>query len=417
MLTNNLKINQLESLNLDSIRADFPILSEKVYGKPLVYFDNAATTQKPLCVLNKITEVYTKQNANIHRGVHYLSQKATMAHENARQTVADFIGAGSSKEIVFTRGTTESINLVATSFTERFCTAGDEIVFTQMEHHANIVPWQMVAQRAGLKLRVAPINERGELILEELDKLLTPKTKLLTLTHISNVLGTINPIKEIIEMAHKKGIRVLVDGAQGVAHSGVNVFDLDVDFYVFSGHKIYGPTGIGVLYGKSELLETLPPYQGGGEMIQHVTYEETTYNELPYKFEAGTPDYVGSVALAEALDYVKNIGIERIASYENELLEYATAKLLEIPEMRIIGTAVHKCSVISFLVGHIHPFDLGTLLDKTGVAVRTGNHCAQPLIDLLELPGTVRISFAFYNTKEEIDYFIQQLKRCIAILQ
>ncbi len=407
----------MELFNLDAIRADFPILSEKVYGKPLVYFDNAATTQKPLCVLNKITEVYTTQNANIHRGVHYLSQKATMAHENARQTVADFIGARSSKEIVFTRGTTESINLVATSFTERFCTAGDEIVFTQMEHHANIVPWQMAAQRAGLILRVAPINERGELILEELDKLLTPKTKLLTLAHISNVLGTINPVKEIIQMAHKKGIRVLIDGAQAVAHSGVNVADLDADFYVFSGHKIYGPTGIGVLYGKSELLEELPPYQGGGEMIQNVTYEKTTYNELPYKFEAGTPDYVGSVALATALDYVTNIGIERIASYENELLEYATAKLLEIPDMRIIGTAAHKCSVISFVIAGIHPFDLGTLLDKTGVAVRTGNHCAQPLIDLLEVPGTVRISFAFYNTREEIDYFIAQLKRCIAILK
>ena len=266
----------MELFNLDAIRADFPILSEKVYGKPLVYFDNAATTQKPLCVLNKITEVYTTQNANIHRGVHYLSQKATMAHENARQTVADFLGARSAKEIVFTRGTTESINLVATSFTERFCEAGDEIVFTQMEHHANIVPWQMAAQRAGLTLRVAPINERGELILEELDKLLTAKTKLLTLAHISNVLGTINPVKEIIKMAHKKGIRVLIDGAQAVAHSGVNVVDLDADFYVFSGHKIYGPTGIGVLYGKSELLEELPPYQGGGEMIQNVTYEKTT---------------------------------------------------------------------------------------------------------------------------------------------
>lgn len=407
----------MESLNLDSIRRDFPILSEKIYGKPLIYFDNAATTQKPLCVLNKITEVYTKQNANIHRGVHYLSQKATTAHESARQTVADFIGARSCKEIVFTRGTTESINLVATVFTEHFCSPGDEIVFTQMEHHANIVPWQMAAQRGGLVLRVAPINERGELVLEELDKLLTPKTKLLTLAHISNVLGTINPIKEIIAMAHKKGIRVLIDGAQAVAHSGVNVVDLDADFYVFSGHKIYGPTGIGVLYGKSELLEELPPYQGGGEMIQHVTYETTIYNELPYKFEAGTPDYVGSVALAEALNYVSNLGIERIAAYENELLEYATTKLLEIPEMRIIGTAAHKCSVISFLVGTIHPFDIGTLLDKTGVAVRTGNHCAQPLIDMLELPGgTIRVSFAFYNTKEEIDYFIEQLKRCIAIL-
>ena len=407
----------MDSLNIDSIRRDFPILSEKIYGKPLIYFDNAATTQKPLCVLTKITEVYTKQNANIHRGVHYLSQKATMAHESARQTVADFIGARSCKEIVFTRGTTESINLVATVFTEHFCSLGDEIVFTQMEHHANIVPWQMAAQRGGLVLRVAPINERGELVLEELDKLLTPKTKLLTLAHISNVLGTINPIKEIIAMAHKKGIRVLIDGAQAVAHSGVNVVDLDADFYVFSGHKIYGPTGIGVLYGKSELLEELPPYQGGGEMIQHVTYEKTVYNELPYKFEAGTPDYVGSVALAEALTYVTNLGIERIAAYENELLEYATAKLLEIPEMRIIGTAAHKCSVISFLVGTIHPFDIGTLLDKTGIAVRTGNHCAQPLIDMLELPGgTIRVSFAFYNTTEEIDYFIEQLKRCIAIL-
>ena len=405
------------SFDIDNIRNDFPILAERIYGKPLVYLDNAATTQKPRCVLDKITTTYATQNANIHRGIHYLSQKATLAHEAARQTIATFIGARSTNEIVFTRGTTESINLLASIFTDRFCQPDDEIVITQMEHHSNIVPWQMAAERHRLHLRVAPIDERGELRLDELEKLLNHRTRLVAVAHISNVLGTVNPVKRIIEMAHAHGAKVLIDGAQAVAHLPVDVADLDADFYAFSGHKIYGPTGIGVLYGKEALLDTLPPYQGGGEMIQNVTFEKTTYNELPYKFEAGTPDFVGSVALAEALNYMDNIGREAIFAHEDHLLRYAEQRLREIPKMRIFGNAADKNSVISFLVGNVHPYDLGMLLDKTGVAVRTGHHCAQPLIDLLGIPGTVRASVAFYNTCNEIDYFVEQLRRCLDILQ
>lgn len=405
------------SLDSNHIRHDFPILSEKIYGKPLVYLDNAATTQKPQCVLDKIVEMYATQNANIHRGVHYLSQQATLAHEAARQTIATFIGAHDVNEIVFTRGTTESINLLATVFTERFCQPDDEIVITQMEHHSNIVPWQMAAERHRLRLRIAPIDERGDLRLDELEKLLNNRTRLVAVAHVSNVLGTINPVKRIIEMAHAHGAKVLVDGAQAVAHLPVDVTDLDADFYAFSGHKIYGPTGIGVLYGKADLLDALPPYQGGGEMIQNVTFDQTTYNELPYKFEAGTPDFVGSVALAEALNYMDSIGRSAIFAYEDDLLRYAEKRLCEIPNMRIFGTSDAKSSVISFLVGHVHPYDLGMLLDKTGVAVRTGHHCAQPLIDLLGIPGTVRASFALYNTTDEIDYFVEQLQRCLTILQ
>ena len=405
------------SFDIDNIRNDFPILAEKIYGKPLVYLDNAATTQKPRCVLDKITTTYATQNANIHRGIHYLSQKATLAHEAARQTIATFIGARSTNEIVFTRGTTESINLLASVFADRFCRPDDEIVITQMEHHSNIVPWQMAAERHRLHLRVAPIDERGELRLDELEKLLNHRTRLVAVAHISNVLGTVNPVKRIIEMAHAHGAKVLIDGAQAVAHLPVDVADLDAGFYAFSGHKIYGPTGIGVLYGKEALLDTLPPYQGGGEMIQNVTFEKTTYNELPYKFEAGTPDFVGSVALAEALNYMDNIGREAIFAYEDHLLRYAEQRLREIPKMRIFGNAADKNSVISFLVGNVHPYDLGMLLDKTGVAVRTGHHCAQPLIDLLGIPGTVRASVAFYNTCNEVDYFVEQLRRCLDILQ
>ncbi len=405
------------SFDIDNIRNDFPILAERIYGKPLVYLDNAATTQKPRCVLDKITTTYATQNANIHRGIHYLSQKATLAHEAARQTIATFIGARSTNEIVFTRGTTESINLLASIFTDRFCQPDDEIVITQMEHHSNIVPWQMAAERHRLHLRVVPIDERGELRLDELEKLLNHRTRLVAVAHISNVLGTVNPVKRIIEMAHAHGAKVLIDGAQAVAHLPVDVADLDADFYAFSGHKIYGPTGIGVLYGKAALLDTLPPYQGGGEMIQNVTFEKTTYNELPYKFEAGTPDFVGSVALAEALNYMDNIGREAIFAYEDHLLRYAEQRLREIPKMRIFGNAADKNSVISFLVGNVHPYDLGMLLDKTGVAVRTGHHCAQPLIDLLGIPGTVRASVAFYNTCNEVDYFVEQLQRCLDILQ
>ncbi|MDD3080456.1 MAG: cysteine desulfurase [Paludibacter sp.] len=401
---------------IEQIRSEFPILTEQVYKKPLIYFDNAATTQKPKCVVEQINSAYYHLNANIHRGVHYLSQKATEAHEAARQTVAEFLGATKREEVIFTRGTTEAINLVAFSFGEAFCKTGDEIVISVLEHHSNIVPWQMLCERKGLKLRVIPMNEKGELELDEYAKLLNDKTKIVSVAHVSNVLGTVNPVKEIIRIAHEKNIPVLVDGAQAVPHIPVDVIDLDADFYVFSGHKIYGPTGIGALYGKEKWLNAIPPYQGGGEMIATVSFEKTTYNELPFKFEAGTPDYIGSTALATALNYVKSIGIEEIAAYEKELTEYATKRMLEIEGMRIIGTADEKSAVISFLVGKIHPYDIGMLLDKLGIAVRTGHHCAQPLIDSLSIPGTVRASFAFYNTKEEIDSFMEALKRVVMML-
>ena len=406
----------MDKLEIRHIRTDFPILEEKIYNKDLIYFDNGATTQKPRCVVEKIEEGYYHLNANIHRGVHYLSQKATEAHEAARSTVADFLHAGKREEIIFTRGTTEAINLVATSFGEAFCHEGDEVIVSVMEHHSNIVPWQMLCERKGMKLRVVPMNERGELDLDVFKSLLNEHTKIVSIAHVSNVLGTINPVAEIIRIAHAKNVPVLVDGAQAVPHIPVNVVELDADFYVFSGHKIYGPTGIGALYGKSDWLNAIPPYQGGGEMIATVTFEKTTYNELPFKFEAGTPDYIGSTALAEALRYVQNIGLDKIAAHEHELLTYCTEKLLEIEGMRIIGTAKDKSSVISFLVGNIHPYDLGMLLDKLGIAVRTGHHCAQPLIDSLGIPGTVRASFAFYNTKEEIDTFVAALKRVVAML-
>ena len=398
------------------IRADFPILEEKIYNKDLIYFDNAATTQKPRCVVEKIEEGYYHINANIHRGVHYLSQKATEAHEEARTTVAGFLHAAKREEIIFTRGTTEAINLVATSFGDAFCKEGDEIVISMMEHHSNIVPWQMLCERKGMKLQVVPINERGELDMETFKNLLNEKTRLVSIAHVSNVLGTINPVKEIIRLAHEKDIPVLVDGAQAVPHIAVNVVDLNADFYVFSAHKIYGPTGIGVLYGKEKWLNAIPPYQGGGEMISTVTFEKTTYNVIPFKFEAGTPDYIGSTALAEAIRYVDMIGLDKIAAHENDLTNYATGKLLEIEGMRIFGTAAEKSSVISFLVGNIHPYDIGMLLDKLGIAVRTGHHCAQPLIDSFGIPGTVRASFAFYNTTEEIDVFIAALKRVVGML-
>ena len=403
-------------LDIEKIRAEFPILKEKIYGQPLIYLDNAATTQKPQCVIDKISSVYATQNANIHRGVHYLSMQATLAHEEARKTIAKFIGAHDASEIIFTRGTTESINLLATVFTEQFCKADDEIIITQMEHHSNIVPWQMAAQRHGLRLRIVPIDEKGELRLDALENLFSEKTKLLSVAHVSNVLGTINPVKKIVAMAHAHGVKVLIDGAQAVAHLPVDVTDLDADFYAFSGHKIYGPTGIGVLYGKAALLDQLPPYQGGGEMIDNVTFEKTTYNTLPYKFEAGTPDFVGSTALAEALNYIDRIGKNAIFEYEENLLRYAEQCLRNIPQMRIFGESDEKSGVISFLVGKVHPLDLGTLLDKTGVAVRTGHHCAQPLIDSLGIPGTVRASLAMYNTKNEIDQFIEKIEKCLKIL-
>ncbi|MDI9625329.1 MAG: cysteine desulfurase [Bacteroidota bacterium] len=402
-------------MDINKIRADFPILAREVYGRPLVYFDNAATSQKPQCVMDKITEMYTTVNSNVHRGVHYLSQVATDEHEAARKTVQRFINANSPDEIVFTRGATESINLVASSFCRTFCEPGDEILITAMEHHSNIVPWQIQADMYGLSVKVAPINKDGELILEEFEKLISPRTKLIALTHISNVLGTVNPVNEIVKIAHNNKIPVLIDAAQSVQHTKVDVQKIDCDFLVFSSHKVYGPTGVGVLYGKEEWLNALPPYQGGGEMIENVTFEKTTFNKLPFKFEAGTPDFVGTAALATALNYINSIGLDNIAHHEDELLKYATEKMLQIPGMRIIGTAKEKCSVISFLVDDIHPYDIGTLLDKMGIAIRTGHHCAEPLMKELGIDGTARVSFAFYNTKEEVDLFIAGLKRIVSM--
>ena len=399
------------TFDIQSIREDFPILSHQVYNKPLVYLDNAATTQKPRCVVEKIENGYYNVNANIHRGVHFLSQEATEAHEEARRTVQRFLNARSSNEIIFTRGTTESINLVASSFTDECMSAGDEVIVSVMEHHSNIVPWQIQAAKKGISLRVIPMNDKGELLLDEYRKLFTEKTRLVAVTQVSNVLGTVNPVKEIIAIAHEQGVPVLVDGAQSTPHMKVDVQDLDAEFFVFSGHKIYGPTGIGVLYGKEEWLDKLPPYQGGGEMIATVSFEKTVFNELPFKFEAGTPDYIGSTALAEALHYVEKIGMDRIAAQEQDLLEYATAQLKQIEGMRIFGEAADKGAVISFLVGNIHHYDMGMLLDRLGITVRTGHHCAQPLMQALGIEGTVRASFSFYNTREEVDVLVRGIER------
>lgn len=397
--------------NIDHIREDFPILSRTVYGKPLIYLDNAATTQKPRCVVEAITEEYYSVNANVHRGVHFLSQQATELHEASRETVRCFINARSTAEIIFTRGTTESINLIASSFTDSQMEAGDEIIISTMEHHSNIVPWQLQAERKGIKLKVIPMNDRGEVLLDEYASLFTERTKLVSITHMSNVLGTINPVKEMIATAHAHNIPVLVDGAQAVPHMRVDVQELGADFYAFSGHKIYGPTGVGVLYGKEEWLDRLPPYQGGGEMIQNVSFEKTTFNTLPFKFEAGTPDYVGTTALARALDYVSSIGIEAIAAHEHELTQYAMKRMKEIEGLRIFGEAEQKGGVISFLVKDIHHFDMGTLLDRLGIAVRTGHHCAEPLMHRLGIEGTVRASFALYNTFEEVDLLVEGINR------
>ena len=404
-------------LDIENIRKDFPILAREVYGKPLVYFDNGATTQKPKCVIDRIVHSYTSENSNIHRGVHYLSGVATEAHEAARQRVANFIGARSKDEILFTRGTTESINLVARTLADQICHEGDEILISTMEHHSNIVPWQMACERTGAVLRVAPINEHGELILSEFEALLSERTKIVSIAHVSNVLGTVNPVAEIVRIAHKYGAKVLIDGAQAIAHIPVNVVELDADFYAFSGHKVYAPNGIGVLYGKREVLDAMPPFMGGGEMIETVRFEKTTYNKLPYKYEAGTPDYVGSCALATALDYISAIGMKEIADYEHELLSYATEKIKEIEGIRIIGEAKDKSGVLSFVVDGVHPYDIGMMLDKLGIAIRTGHHCAEPLVDWFGIPGTARASFAFYNTKAEIDYFISSLKRVLMILR
>ena len=397
--------------DINKIREDFPILSREVYGKPLIYLDNGATTQKPRQVVEAITNEYYSVNANVHRGVHFLSQQATELHEASRETVRCFINARSTNEIIFTRGTTESINLLASSFADSQMEAGDEVIVSTMEHHSDIVPWQLQAAKKGIVMKVIPMNDKGELLQDEYKKLFSERTKLVCVMHVSNVLGTVNPVKEMIAEAHSHGVPVLVDGAQSVPHMKVDVQDLDADFFAFSGHKVYGPTGVGVLYGKEEWLDKLPPYQGGGEMIQSVSFEKTTFNELPFKFEAGTPDYIGTTALAKALDYVSALGMENIEAHEQELTRYAMQRLKQIEGMRIFGEAEHKSSVISFLVGNIHHLDMGTLLDRLGIAVRTGHHCAQPLMIRLGIEGTVRASFGLYNTKEEIDILAAGIER------
>lgn len=397
--------------DVTKIRKDFPILSRKVYDRPLVYLDNAATTQKPLCVLDAMREEYLNVNANVHRGVHYLSQQATDLHEQAREKVRKFINAGSVNEIVFTRGTTESLNLVVSSFCDEFMSEGDEVIVSVMEHHSNIVPWQLQAARKGISLKVIPMNDKGELLLDEYEKLFTDRTKIVSVAQVSNVLGTVNPVKEIVRIAHEHGVPVMVDGAQSTPHFAVDVQDIDCDFFAFSGHKMYGPTGVGVLYGKEDWLDRMPPYQGGGEMIESVSFEKTVFEHLPFKFEAGTPDYVATHGLATAIDYINSIGIDNISRHEQELTKYAMQKMQEIDGMRIFGTADHKDAVISFLVGDIHHLDMGTLLDRLGIAVRTGHHCAQPLMIRLGIQGTVRASFAMYNTTEEIDALVEGIKR------
>ena len=397
--------------DINKVREDFPILSRKIYDKPLVYLDNAATTQKPLCVLDAMRNEYLNVNANVHRGVHWMSQQATELHEAARETVRKFINAKSATEIVFTRGTTEGLNLVASSYSEAFMKEGDEVLVSAMEHHSNIVPWQLQASRKGIVLKVIPMTDKGELMIDEFEKLITPKTKIVSVTQVSNVLGTVNPVKDIIRIAHEHGIPVMIDGAQSTPHFKVDMQDLDCDFFVFSGHKIYGPTGIGILFGKEDWLDKLPPYQGGGEMIDHVSFEKTTFERPPLKFEAGTPDYIASHGLATALDYVSRLGMDNICAHEQELTKYCIQRLMEIDGMRIFGQAEHKDAVISFLVGNIHHMDMGTLLDRLGIAVRTGHHCAQPLMDRLGVLGTVRASFGLYNTKEEVDVLVEGIKR------
>lgn len=397
--------------DVTKIREDFPILSRKVYDRPLVYLDNGATTQKPLCVLDAMREEYLNVNANVHRGVHYLSQQATDLHEQAREKVRKFINAGSVNEIIFTRGTTESLNLVVSSFCDGFMSEGDEVIVSVMEHHSNIVPWQLQAARKGISLRVIPMNDKGELLLDEYEKLFTERTKIVSVTHVSNVLGTVNPVKEIVRIAHEHGVPVMVDGAQSTPHFAVDVQDIDCDFFAFSGHKMYGPTGVGVLYGKEDWLDRMPPYQGGGEMIESVSFEKTVFEHLPFKFEAGTPDYVSTHGLATAIDYISSIGIDNISRHEQELTKYCMERMQEIDGIRLFGTANDKDAVVSFLVGDIHHLDMGTLLDRLGIAVRTGHHCAQPLMIRLGIQGTVRASFAMYNTKEEIDVLVEGIKR------
>jgi cysteine desulfurase/selenocysteine lyase len=397
--------------NVEKVRRDFPILAQRVRGKDLVYLDNAATSQKPQVVIDAISRYYEQGNANIHRGVHFLSEHATEEHEAARRTVQNFINAANTHEVIFVRGTTEGINLVAQTYGRAHVNAGDEVLITAMEHHSNIVPWQLLAEQKGARLRVAPINDRGELQLEEFEKMLNPRTKIVALTHVSNALGTINPIQRIVELAHRQNIPVLVDGAQAVPHTMVDVQALDVDFYVFSGHKMYAPTGIGVLYGKTSLLDAMPPYQGGGDMISSVSFEKTTYNKLPYKFEAGTPHVAGAIGLGTAIEYLTGLGMQKIAAYEHEVLQYATSEISKVPGIQLIGTAADKAGVISFVLEGVHPHDIGTILDQEGIAVRTGHHCAQPIMQRFGIPATARASFGLYNTKEEADALVAGIQK------
>lgn len=397
--------------NIQQVRDDFPILARTVYDKPLVYLDNAATTQKPLCVLDAMRDEYLNVNANVHRGVHYLSQQATDLHEAARETVRQFINAPKTEEIIFTRGTTESINLVVSSYVDAFMHEGDEVIVSVMEHHSNIVPWQLQAARKGIALRVIPMTDTGALDMQAFEQLFNERTRFVSVAHVSNVLGTVNPVKDICRIAHSHGVPVLVDGAQSTPHFKVDVQDIDCDFFAFSGHKIYGPTGVGVLYGKEDWLDRLPPYQGGGEMIESVTFERTVFEKLPFKFEAGTPDYVATHGLATALKYVSNLGMDNIAAHERELTTYCMEQMRTIPDMRLFGDTPQKDAVVSFLVGDIHHLDMGTLLDRLGIAVRTGHHCAQPLMERLGIQGTVRASFALYNTKDEIDALVNGIRR------
>ena len=397
--------------DIKKIRADFPILKREIYGKKLVYFDNGATTQKPQAVIDALINYYTQDNSNIHRGVHYLSQIATAAYEDARENVREYINASDKREVVFTKGTTDSLNLMANSFGEKFVNEGDEVIISALEHHSNLVPWQVLCKKKNAKLRIVPVNDKGEFVFSEFEKMINPNTKLVSVAHISNALGTINPIKEIIDKAHESNIPVLIDGAQGMPHMAVDVQELDCDFYAFSGHKMYAPMGVGVLYGKEKFLEEMLPYQMGGEMVDQVSFENTTYNELPFKFEAGTPNVEAVIGLNAAINYMKSIGIEQIAKHEDDLLKYATAELNEIEGIRLIGEAEKKAGVVSFLIGDIHPYDAGTIIDHFGVAIRTGHHCAQPIIDHFKIPGTIRASFAMYNEIEEIDELIKAIKQ------
>jgi cysteine desulfurase / selenocysteine lyase len=412
----NTKENIILKFNVEIIRNDFPILSQQVNGKSLIYFDNAATSQKPQAVINAISEYYSTYNSNVHRGVHTLSQKATMAYEASRVKIKNFINASDAHEVIFTKGTTEAINLVAHAYGRKFLKAGDEIIISYLEHHSNIVPWQMLCEATGAVLKVIPVDDDGDILFEEFERLLSESTKLVSITHISNALGTINPVREIIQKAHAVGAKVMIDGAQAIHHTKIDVQELDCDFYAFSGHKMYGPTGVGVLFGKLDLLNDMNPFLGGGDMIKTVSFEKTVYNGLPHKFEAGTPNIEACIALGAAVDYINSIGIENIEAYERELLDYATEKVQQIECFRIIGTAKEKAAVISFVVDGTHPYDVGVILDKMGIAVRTGHHCTQPLMERFGLPGTCRASFAFYNTKEEIDTFIKGVEKAKMML-